>query len=92
MSKIAVHLDPATHNIAGIWMNLKGKPTSYYVGSEYERQVGERDISSRIRGSWDAFIERLAERTPSDVWWEMADRVDNETLQEAYTRLVKSDN
>lgn len=92
MSKIAVHLDPVTHNIAGIWMNIKGKPTSYYVGSEYERQIGERDITSQIRGPWDGFVERLSEKTPSNIWWEASDREGNESLQEAYTRLVKSDN
>lgn len=90
MSKVAVHINPESKKIVGVWLDIKGTPTSFYQhDSGYQRQLGQSYIASRIRGSWDDFIDRLATRTPTDIWWESIDALDQETPKQAFDRVSK---
>lgn len=93
MSKIAVHLDPETQHIEGIWTNETGTPTSFYPnGIAFPYQAGRSHIEAWSPNSdvtWNQFCEYLAGRTPNRVWWEQADLEKGETPEAAYRRLTK---
>lgn len=86
---IALHLDPQNKKLLGVWMLVKDVPTSYYESTEYQRQLGGRQITARTpgKGTWNDWLDQLAQRTPGDIWWEVATAKPNETPKEAFARL-----
>jgi hypothetical protein len=88
MSLIAIHVDPTTKKVVGVWMDVNGVPTSHYQGSDYQKQLGLSYMQSQIRGSWDDWVTRLTQQTPVTVWWEKAKAKPKETVQQAFERIA----
>lgn len=89
MAKALLHLDPKTKQLLGVWLNVRGVPTCYYEGTPTQEQRGRATIENRKNSSpWDAYCERLQERTPSSVWWETVDAQKSETPQQVFKRMV----
>lgn len=87
-SLIAIHIDPSSKKIVGVWLDIKGVPTSYYTGSQYQQQLGQSYMASQIRGTWNDWVTRLTQRTPIDIWWEATKSLSGETPQEAFERVT----
>lgn len=95
--KLAIHLEPETRDIAGVW--LYGPICFYPHGTAYPFQLGKEKMDSFVayqaatleedKLSWDQWCEYLAGKTPVNIWWEVSDALLNETPEQAYQRLLR---
>lgn len=96
MSKIAVHIDPDTEKILGVWTQDSSGLKSYYP-QPYQRQLGadkmldfvdhQKNDPPETQATWDMWCDQLAGRTPVDIWWESIDSTKDETLEQTFQRL-----
>lgn len=92
MSRVAVHLDPLTQKVQGVWVVRQGQAVSYYPsGVEYPYQLGYDHVSSWSPEilTWDQMVDYLIARSPNRVWWESADSEQGETPEATFMRLTK---
>lgn len=89
MALVAVHLDPESFQVLGVWLD---PDTSAYLsvpGKQSAQDIGREIVGAKGRGvTWDAWCRRLAERRNISAQWVSAPRHNGEEARHVLARVV----
>lgn len=89
MALVAVHLDPDTLAVMGVWLNPETSAYLSVPGKQSAQDIGREIIGAKGSGvTWDEWCRRLAERHNISVQWVATPRHDGEEARHVLARVV----
>lgn len=89
MALAAVHLDPDTFHVLGVWLSPTVSAYLSVPGRESAQDTGRAVISAMgSRVSWDEWCRRLAERRTISAQWMATPVHDGEEARHVLARVV----
>lgn len=89
MALVAVHLDPDTFRVLGVWLDPETSAYLTVPGKAATQVIGREIISAKGRGiTWDEWCRRLQERRTISAVWVATPRHDGEEARHVLARVV----
>jgi hypothetical protein len=89
MALVAVHLDPDTFQVLGVWLNPETSAYLNVPNKQSSQDTGREIVGSKGRGvTWDQWCRRLAERRSISAQWVATPRHDGEEARHVLARVV----
>lgn len=92
MALVAVHLDPDTFQVLGVWLSPTQSAYLNSVKSSSAMDIGNEVMKQKGRGiTWDDWCRQLASRRVTVAMWADIARADHEEPRHVLARAVATE-
>jgi hypothetical protein len=89
MALVAVHLDPDTYEVLGVWLSPTESSYLRTPGRLAAQQTGSEIVSAKgPAATWDEWCRRLSERRGVSAVWRAEPRNNGEEARHVLARVV----